>query len=645
MSRKVRGRSGYKPLSPSFCKSVLKEMVLKNKAGDASIKKSQDRFTIHKNKKVYTVYRTDPVKYQIIELLHAGFEKDILVSFCEFTEKEILDVVPKLYKSFDDFLFVLQKIPDMDCEEVLNTLYNMKGILESNSKSCICNQYNLTGSDYIRMLTIFDIKVSEESVVVTEEIDVESEKKDVKSIKKGVDLSEYENFLGLSNVVINYDCLLDEFKKGNSYCYERISEDVSKNELIYYIFKNKYHCFDYSCPFYPAEDKILEKFYRFIGIRVVEVMESVIPNYVRREDWEYLSRIRECKYKTPHPVNGFEVFKEDLSWIEIMYNSVKKSPTKYFFWLDNYDLQYYAKEMGFTVKKSKKEKDILDLQSIDLRGYVSEAEKFKEVIYFDTFWTSERHNLFKQLYSQSGLSVMEQITGLTVEMCREHSSQFRIYQNYTTEEVNRMKEVYFSEGLKGLVEKFPYRSYDGLKYKIEDEGWDKLLEEDKTSSVSQEELERLVQERVNKERESLRAELKEEVLQDLYRDMENNSPNTLLEDIKKSILKDEVNRIRKKVRSDEAAKIEEEARTRMKRTVEKEVEKEFKQNVYPKLKQEVSLDVRRDLISEIESLSDDSLQESLFGILNDMSLLDIYRELPKSIKQSFVKLLKSTVLS
>ena len=45
-------------------------------------------------------------------------------------------------------------------------------------------------------------------------------------------------------------------------------------QLIYYIFKNKYHCFDYSCPFYPAEDKILEKFYRFIGIRVVEVMES-----------------------------------------------------------------------------------------------------------------------------------------------------------------------------------------------------------------------------------------------------------------------------------------------------------------------------------------------------------------------------------
>ena len=77
----------------------------------------------------------------------------------------------------------------------------------------------------------------------------------------------------------------------------------------------------------------------------------------------------------------------------------------------------------------------------------------------------------------------------------------------------------------------------------------------------------------------------------------------------------------------------------------KEVEKEFRQNVYPKLKQEVSLDVRRDLISEIEGLSDDSLQESLFGVLNDMSLVDIYRELPKSIKQSFVKLLKSTVLS
>lgn len=649
MSRKTKGRSNYKPLSSSFCKSVLKEPIVKNTEGTASIRKRPDKFVITCGKQNEPIFRTDPIRYQIVEILRYGFDKDVLTSYCEFTEEEIFEIIPDIYSSFEDFLFVLGNIPDVGPDEILYRLKTLKSQIEKSSKTQICKKYGVTSDGYKNLLNLLGIqKISiQEKVDIEEEQVIEEQQNDtlLKKVKREVEMSEYESLLGFSNCVINYDCLIDEYKKGNFYCYEMISSERQKNELIYYIFKNKFGCFTYSRPFYPAEDKILEKFYHLIGIRVIDVMRSVIPNYESREDWEYLNRIRECKYKTPHPQNGFELFKEDFFLIQELYNTVKKSPTKYFFWLDNFDLQYYAKKMGFSVKESKKQKIIIDLESIDLRSYIHQAEKFKEVIYHHPFWSSDKHSLFKKLYSQKGLSVIDDIPNLTIDMCREHSSQYRIYQSYTDNEVNRMKEVYLSEGLTGLVKKFPYRSYDGLKYKIEDEGWDKLLHEENQNEKQSAKIEFLVQEQLSSEREKLKSDLKSEILQDLQRDIENHSSNALLEELKKSVLEDEMNRIRKRVRSDEAAKIEEEARTRMKKTVEKEVERDFKQNVYPKLREEVLLEAKRDIISNIEALDGDVLRENLFVILDDMSLVDIYKELPKSIKLSFIKLLKSTVLS
>ena len=146
------------------------------------------------------------------------------------------------------------------------------------------------------------------------------------------------------------------------------------------------------------------------------------------------------------------------------------------------------------------------------------------------------------------------IPNLTVDACLKHSLQYKIYQNYTEEEVNKMKDVYYTSGLEGLIKSFPYRTKEALKYKIEEEGWESAKLNSSISST------------MNKKIETLLEEYKIQ-----YRD---------------SIREEESEKIRKKVRAEEVKKIETEVTNRLKNTMEKDLTQKLRKEISKKIRED-----------------------------------------------------------
>ena len=194
-----------------------------------------------------------------------------------------------------------------------------------------------------------------------------------KVIRTEVTMNDYQNLLGFSGLPFDFEVLTSELKEGlkvSSFSeYIKESNKMGISNLLYPLMYMK-NCYTYSAPFYPAEDKILELYYKDIGYKVVDVMIEVIPDYIKRSDYEYLLRVREKGYKTAHPDIAFSMFTEDVSFINALFSKVKKSPSKYFFWLDTFDLLYLAEKQGFCENTSKKVKKIIDTISLDLKPYI-----------------------------------------------------------------------------------------------------------------------------------------------------------------------------------------------------------------------------------------------------------------------------------
>ena len=381
---------------------------------------------------------------------------------------------------------------------------------------------------------IEDVENSVEIIDEVTEIVPEEGKKVVKS-EVGFSMDDYQTVLGFAGIPFDFDFFSKEIKdnltKGSFMQYIQDSNKEGIANLLYPIVHlNK--AYGYSREFTLAEDRILETFYKDIGRLVVKVMETVIPNYQVRPDYEYVYRIRERGVKGPHPIMCFNLLEEDANLIKTLYPKVKKAPTKYFFWLDSFDLFYYVSDLGVGENTSKKVKKVVDLETIDIQSYIDSALKLKEIIYYSDFWTTEKHELFKEEFKINGIKVMEKIPNLTEEECLEHAKQYKILQNYTVSEIERMKEIYIAGGIEAVVQAFPYRTETALKYKIEEEGW----EIERSSILMEKEIERRVAERVKKEtaqikkdiienevvslKESLRTEitpvLRSEIVDELY---------------------------------------------------------------------------------------------------------------------------------
>lgn len=355
---------------------------------------------------------------------------------------------------------------------------------------------------------------SEDDVETDDSMEVEEDS--IPHTRKGrksepITIEDYQVQLGFMGIPFDFKGISVDIKNGmtnstfKQYIHESNKEGIS-NLLYPMVYLD--HCYSYSSPFYPAEDKILELYYKDIGSKVVDVISKVIPDYVKRPDYEYLFRVREKGYKTPHPDVGFDMFNEDISLIQALYPKVKKSPTKYFFWLETYDLLCIVEKLGLGENTSKKVKNIIDVSSVDIKPYIESALKLKEVVYHNSFWTSDIHDIFKEEFKNNGLSVLFLIEGLTEDECLEHARLYKINQNYTTKEVADMREVYMKGGFEALVKEFYYRTESALKFKVEEQNW----EEERNAILLEQEIEKRVSERIALEKELLKEELRKEVL-------------------------------------------------------------------------------------------------------------------------------------
>ena len=355
------------------------------------------------------------------------------------------------------------------------------------------------------------IEVAETLDSVEDEVSSEKQK-----VKNKVDIFEYQRLLGFTGIPFDFEMLSENLKEGlKKYSFTEYIETEEKEGIsnLLYVLMILNNCYTYSKPFYPAEDKILENYYKDVGYKVVDILKSVIPNYQVRADVEYLMRVRERKYKTPHPIMSFNIWDTDISLIKSLYPKVKKAPTKYFFWLDSFDLLYMVEKEGLGQNTSKKSKEVVDLSLLDLKPYISNAENFKEVVYHDELWTTERHDIFKNEFKTMGLDIVNILDGVTVDECKEHSVKYKIYQNYTAEEIEKMKSIYLEKGLDALYEEFSYRSPEALKFKVEEQGWDKLVT---APVISEEEIQARVDALFEAQKEKFINDLRKEFISHFY---------------------------------------------------------------------------------------------------------------------------------
>lgn len=486
----------------------------------------------------------------------------------------------------------------------------------------------------------------EESVVpeieekVADSISKTKEKKVAKisddvSKEIGEPYSEYikalslEKFVNEHNIQSLIDMVKEELKT-------KSLDDVLKHyegngALILYVIFYKEQLFKsiYSTEFYPFEDKILETMYKDIGVRVVDVIKAMADEglgFTLKSDFEYEMRVREKGYKTPYYTNGFNYMEYDLELLKALGDIPFIKAKKLLFWLDSYDLYMLAEILGLSFVEPKKRKEEVDLSAIDIRSYISTALKFKEVVNHNVFWTSDKHEIFKDNFRRIGYGVTD-LLNCSVEICQEHSLKYKIYQDYTTKEVEEMKVVYEEKGMPGLIEAFPHRTQKALEYKVKEQGWDTA-----SSGVVDS---KSVEEEVEKRLEEYKAEVRKEL------EIENTQK---LEKLREGIREEEAEKIRVKVRADETAKIEKDYANRLHKSIEQELMSKMLKVELPKMVKEEKDKSIKQISKEIDTFLRSGLQGVIVDSMQSCSLADLLNTLPAKLQDS-VKSEISKVLS
>lgn len=399
---------------------------------------------------------------------------------------------------------------------------SMEGAIE---EEVVTEEETITEEDVSDTLSL---EITEETKI--EDLPVTVEDKKVTKPETTFSMEDYQVALGFAGIPFDFELFTKEIKENISkksfteYIQENNKEGIA-NLLYPLVYMN--NAYAYSSDFTLAEDKILELYYKDIGQGVIKVMETLIPNYQVRPEYEYLYRIRERNIKCPHPIIGFSILQEDENLIRALYPKVKKSPTKYFSWLDSFDLFYFVSELGVGENVSKKTKKVVDLDTLDMQTYIDSAAKLKEIIYYSDFWTTDRHELFKEEFKQNGIKVIEKIPGLSESECLEHAKQYKIFQNYTTSELEKMKEIYLEGGIEAVIEAFPYRTETALRYKVEEEGW----EIERRSILMEREIEERVKEKVKIETEQIRKDIMEKEVVSLKEELRKELTPILREEV------------------------------------------------------------------------------------------------------------------
>lgn len=437
------------------------------------------------------------------------------------------------------------------------------------------------------------ISNSKEDAVVS----IDESKVEKKTRKRTVvTLQDYQRLLGFSGIEFDFNELTkDIYNHLGLMSFDEYLKQ--KNKQGFFLLVSAVLCFNkvynYRTPFYPAEDEILKEYYRYTGYKVVEIMKAVIPNYQARPDYEYLYRIRQMGYKTPHPKDAFVPFGVldfEIDLLRALFEKVKKSPTKYFPWFDIFDLKFYGEIFDLGEVKTKSVKNRIDFETLDIKPFIDSAKKLREVKFHTIYWTSDRHFLFKEIFRNAGLAVLTKVDGLTRDEAIKHSLQYKIFQKYTEDEVQRMHEVYLQEGLAGLLREFSYRTEEALKYKIEDEGWDR---ETSNNSI------------VNVDIESMRAEIS--------------------------------NQLKEEFQKNEVPRIEKEVEERLKADLEKrkeQIEQAERERIQGVLSELFSDNLQKGVKEEIGRLMDDCKIGDLVDVYPNRLLQYLLNSMQKKLQSS-----------
>lgn len=605
-------------------------------------------YRIRNGKDSFVVSCREDRSHQFIEMMHYGFSINNLTHFLNIKPEtvklpkgiksieamwNVLLAIPLECKSYNDIIeYILKLKKDVDkCTKSYNSLVNKWCVSSKkvNIIASIVKQYALENNIETEIEVVKEEKEEvKENNEVIEKVNSESSNQVVVINTGNTILDNLKNngfkytlkFLSIEEYIKLFDCgdfkLPDDIDINIDKYIENSVTDCEK--VVYYAYKWINDIHNYSKPFYPIEDKILEMYYKDFGIRCVEIIRAVMPNYIDRPNYEYLERVMERGYKTPHPMNSFELSEKDSEFISIVYPLVIKSPTKYFPMYDNFDLQYHAMTEGIIEDiTTKKVKELKTLKYIDLKPYIDSAFKFKEYLYHSEKWTSYNHDIFKEYFKSIGLRVSEILEGVTESDCQNHSLTYKIYQNYTTVEVEKMKEVYFAEGFEGLMSKFSYRTKEALEFKVKEQGWADELKNKQVNEVYRQDLEA-----------KLRVELREEIEGELRKEYDKILKESV-EQNKTVVLKDYEDMIKKDVRSEfiekELPKIEKSYMDRVAKKVEEEKKERDKEVEREKTKREREL-------QQLVLKTVKSVKAEIPKIINDTPFRKIVETLPKRVE-------------
>jgi hypothetical protein len=543
-------------------------------------------YKIRNGNDIFIVSCEEDRLHQFVEMMHFGFSINNLTHFLNIKPETL--TLPKGIKSIEALWNILLAVPlsYKKYEEIITYIPDLKEEMDKYAKSpnklaqkweVSVKKVNIISSivfDYIAANSVSEEQI-EENVVKTEEVidttvdrndtniitnQVETNLKDedkvvlastsdniLRNIKengfkyllKCIDIQEYIKLFDINDFQL--PCDID--KNVDNYI---LNAETDSEKVIYYAYKWINDIHNYSRPFYPIEDRILEMYYKDFGIRCVEIIRAVMPNFVERPDSEYLERVMERGYKTPHPMNSFELSEMDILFISILYPLVIKSPTKYFPMYDNFDLQYFAMTEGIISDiTTKKVKELKTLKYIDLKPYIDSAFKLKEYLYHSEKWTSYNHDIFKEYFKSVGLKISEVLIGITESDCQNHSLTYKIYQNYTTVEVDKMKEVYFSEGFEGLMSKFSYRTKEALEFKVKEQGWADELKNKQVNEVYRQELEIKLRSEIEEEMTRKYDSILKEAVERNKTIVLKNYEDMIKKEVKSEFMKNEVPKIEK----------------------------------------------------------------------------------------------------
>lgn len=492
---------------------------------------------------------------KIVQCARAKLTDNQIITVLKIKKEDFYSNVKLNFNSSGNMKFLINLLPDdiYEYKEMQDYWGNFKKeiiqLLQDGKKiEEIAISYNLSNEEVYRFIS--------NEIGKIDEIKVGNNKLELDKLNnKEINMSDYSQLFGFNGLNFDYINIDENIKKDiplmtfeefvHKYNYEGIQDIIYIRMQLIGVYKE-------SKPFYPSEDAILINYYPKVGVRVVEILQEAIPNYILRETQEYADRMRVLKNVKIHPMNSFGITKIDKKIIRLICEKgLSLTNNKYMPWMTTADIQYYAYTLGYTTKKPLKEYDLLNVDNIDITPYIDTAMTLKEVKYHSEKWSTARHEIFKEGFKEKGIEIIDEIDWASKSECMLRAKQFTIKQRYTEEEEEGIKATFLAEGWEGVKEKYSHRTEKALKYKLEEMG----LTSPTSQNISEDQLVLLKPEISEEEKEKYKLEIKREVQREVEKELtpvlesriRKNVEYTLRKELVPKLRETEINRVSKEL--------------------------------------------------------------------------------------------------